>query len=139
MFTHITLQSHYILLSCNIYHPFTDCAFNTSYREYLQTTVLHATIPFIIPLVCGIITCMSLIKQSDNAVYCSKIGNIHIMTHQSYIISSHHAVSQFIGIHVIIEDIALCIISTSSVLYALHGTKWASHHLCIVITAGSVQ
>ena len=66
-------------------------------------------------------------------------SSIHIMTHQSYIISSHHIVSPYKCIHVIIEDIALCIISTSSILLALHNTKWASRHLCVVITVQSVQ
>jgi len=33
----------------------------------------------------------------------------------------------------------ICIISSSSILLALHNTKWASHHLCIVITCRSVQ
>ena len=65
--THVTLNLHYILLSCNIYHPFTDGAFDTSDSEYLQTTVLHAPIPFIILQTRGIITPMLLIKPSDNA------------------------------------------------------------------------
>jgi len=59
--------------------------------------------------------------------------SIHIMTHQSYIISSHNTVNPHKGIHVIIEDIALWTISPSSILYALHNMTYASHHLCIVI------
>ena len=57
----------YTIVSCNIDHLYTDGSVDTIYSECQQMTVLHAAIPFIILLTCGIITRMSLIKQSDNA------------------------------------------------------------------------
>ena len=141
IFTHISQQSHYMLLSRNLEHPFTDSAFNTSDIEYLQMTALHATKTGIIPLTCGVITRMSLIKQSDNADVLLQGSATCILWPMSrtYIMTTHHTVSTLKGIYAIIENIASCIISTSPISFALHCTKWVSHHLCIVITGHTVQ